>query len=741
MAAIELPKTLTDYMEIRKKYETLVSFNYPPHVKQICRYTGAALAANRSCSNVLIMMAGQSGAGKSTTINKLFNNDNLCKTSSNTSATSTVWEIEASLIIKDHDLPLMKTSLMFLDVPGALDVDSSKLESNQNIVKKYLTTSPYLSPRPTKILDVYAKREKSSGSDLRWRREEGVWKSYTKVFTNLVLLSVNATDNRMVGNDSDLHRTLKMLKELDVVDMERPNLIVVATNAASLARNRELYIKKVQEITLNIRELIVKVFKEPQLTDTKVVFIENDPTGQDLEKIIDSDFYKLPDGMPSHFNLIQSMIDLFYENHDLLGMVTCGSFFGNDCIKENKTVNLREYIFPTSDLNEEQLAESFAKTIEQLKVQLVQELPLKYIARGYCPSTEKRKCRTVLKSVEKMQRIALSSETYSTHLQFKCVKIAETNCERWSQITKEHYVRKRNITYGLETGIDFDVKPSLGYFGRWETQNSKSDKSTISFIYEYRVLSLEIEDPKSHITTDLRKALQLLSKEFNKQTVNIYSNFFCEWGSHFVRKSYVGGAITLLYRRQSSNVSDQTFDSELESKVEKRLKSLETKTMSSKPETSANKDLSNIKLKFRGGTPPSATLLKLADLTPQMFAEWIRSIDKNPVELQYYIKLEPYYFLLEDPQKSSLRAATKEFFLMEAHKSLTRNNVSDAIRRVAMNTELDDISDNSDDEDDTDVVTNEVHRSTSKRILKAMWQPFRGIYKKLSSASLSKVNR
>jgi len=410
-------------------------------------------------------------------------------TSANTSGTSTVWEIEASLNIRDHDEPWMKTSLMFLDVPGALDVDSSKRESNQDIVKKYLTTSPYLTPRPTKVLetlDGYAKQVYSHHPGISWKREESVWKSYHKVYTNLVLLSVNATDNRMVGNDSDFHKTLRMLKELDAIDSDRPNLIVIATNAAGLARNRNTYTDKQQQITADIRELLVRVMEVPRLCETRVVYIENDPSGQNLEKLVDSDFYTLPDGTTSHFNLIQSMIDLFYENHDLLGMVTCGSFFGNDCMKEKKTVNLREIMFPTSDLTEKQAASVVAKRIEELNVQLVQELPLRYIGRGFCPATETRKCKTILQPVESLQNIALFNETYSTQSKFKCVKIAETNCERWSQRTKEHYVRKRNVCYELETGIDFDVDCSVSFFGKWETVKSPEELChwpTTCFLY------------------------------------------------------------------------------------------------------------------------------------------------------------------------------------------------------------------------------------------------------------------
>jgi len=197
----------------------------------------------------------------------------------------------------------------------------------------------------------------------------------------------------------------------------------------------------------------------------------------------------------------------------------------------------------------------------------------------------------------------------------------------------------------------------------------------------------------------------------------------------------------MYYRWQPSNLANYNFDSKLESKVVEQFKSLETSTTSSVSGASSDTELSNVRLKFCGGTPPLAGSLKLAELTPKMFADWISSIDKNPIELQYYIKLEPYYLLLDDAQKSSLRNATKHYFVRDVDKPLTRSNVSVAIRGVSVYRELDDYSIQSYYEDDDIIPDNEsdstptrdVHESTSMRILNAMWLPFHGILKKMSS--------
>jgi len=148
----ELPIKFQDYIKIRKKHEKDISYNYPPEVKLICRYSGSAVAANRSCGNVIIMMAGRTGAGKSTTINKLFDDDDLCETSNNTSGTKSVWEVEAPINLSSCT-PVVRTSLVFVDIPGSLDVEESKRKSNEAIITKYLRTTEYLTPRLARILD------------------------------------------------------------------------------------------------------------------------------------------------------------------------------------------------------------------------------------------------------------------------------------------------------------------------------------------------------------------------------------------------------------------------------------------------------------------------------------------------------------------------------------------------------------------------------------------------------------
>ena len=59
--------------------------------------------------------------------------------------------------------------------------------------------------------------------------------SKTKCYPNLIFLLVSATDHRIEGSDSNLANTLKILKELDVVDYHHPNVVAVLTFSCSVS--------------------------------------------------------------------------------------------------------------------------------------------------------------------------------------------------------------------------------------------------------------------------------------------------------------------------------------------------------------------------------------------------------------------------------------------------------------------------------------------------------------------------
>jgi len=667
--AVELPKTLTAYMNIRKKNENIVSFYYPPDVRQICKYSGSALVANRSCGNVMIMMAGLSGAGKSTTINKLFNDDGLCDTSTHESGTASVWEVEAQLVIDNHKPPL-KSSLLFIDIPGAMDTDAAMRKPNQELIQKYLRTTPYLSPRPIRILDTldgYAQpKDKRQAASLSWVNKDGGWKTYEKVYPNLILFTVNGQDKRMVGKNSGVHETLKLLAQLDVVDNRRPNLLVVVSFASSIASNASKYTQRVDQITEDIRRLLVEVFDMPSLYETRVVFVENDADGQELKKVDNSEFYMLPDGSTSHLNLIESIIEKFQSNNDLLGKLLCGWYFGRKC----KVLAHRQEKMTLSQLSmtDEEIAEAYAREIDQMDVQLVKELPLQYIAHGYCPSTGTLKNRTILAACSSTQDVNLSGSSFSTHLEFTCKQMADFGLQH---STEE--------PIGLHSAYDLDSDENVTLNDNLSaTRKLKIESQTsVVFFCEWKVLYLQIKNPQL-MCTELINALRHLPTEFTGKNENDFLLFFNEWGSHFVSESTVGGSIKVMCPKQTSN--QRHFNSEIEKKIAARFTLLKESVLTHGRSLSVvDNDISELEIKIHGGTNPAISLLK--DLTPEIFQEWIQSIYKHPEELESSVKLEPYYSLIEEgPQRTSLKYATANYLHSQPEFIvLSREHFSDKV--------------------------------------------------------------
>jgi len=698
-APTELPIKFQDYIQIRKKYEKIISYNYPPMIKVICKYSGSAVAANRSCGNVIIMMAGRTGAGKSTTINKLFDDDNLCKTSEIESETKSVCEVEAKINLSSCK-PAVRTSLVFVDIPGAMDVDESKRKSNQDKITKYLRTKECLTPRPTRILEALDRIfplkkfffEPSATNTARL--QEGSNK-FQKVFPNLVLLTVSATDNRMVGSDSELHKTLGMLKDLQVVDRDRPNLIVVATFAASLPKNE--YVEKTKNITGIICRLLAEVFEMQRLESTRVIFIENNPGGHGLKKQDNSDFYLLPDNTLSHFNLIQAIVETCQANGDSLAMHACGSYFGNkQKIKANLTKRITYAQLSSTD-DEEGKAEAEAQAIDKMKLQFVRELPLLFLGHGFCPSTEIRKFNTVIKQ-EKEKQITLggSKVTYTTHSGFKDGHVQITKLARLSQETREEYEIKRARSYGLKADIKFKIKNWVGAEGKWDSEHveSKDNHQMVTFLYEWRRLHLHIAKPKKHLSKELIMALSDLPREFddlNDSTKNQFYKFFGEWGTHFVQELYMGGSIKVKLELSSSNAANSRLDLKTKKQKLRELFNSYKENISKKSRSSAvtaETEFFNCEIKIFGGVPPAIT--HLSQLTPDVFKQWIHSIDDRPAELEHSMKLYPYYHLIKGPPQASLKLATEDYLQCdEAVLSFSRANISDAICSSANNDEED----------------------------------------------------
>ena len=285
--------------------------------RQLLRYPLNSLKIGRPLNTVMIFMAGQSGSGKSTTINKLFEDD-LCKTSSSTSGTHEVTEYRKLLDVKNEQFPL-QGYLSFVDAPGTHDVYAVKDTENIKTIKRFRKENYALKKIPrAKSNDLF----KSMALNIR-----------KHVYPNLILLTFNATDNRIEGPDSKFAQTLKVIKETGLFDKKRNNLIVVVTHSMSLGIMTEEYIAETTKLKKLLKRIVCNLLN---LTDVRIVFIENKPEKYKSKKEAGNDFHRLPDGDLSHWNLFQAITDQFQGSCDSFGLLLTGYYFGCDVPEKNQ---------------------------------------------------------------------------------------------------------------------------------------------------------------------------------------------------------------------------------------------------------------------------------------------------------------------------------------------------------------------------------------------------------------------
>ncbi|XP_046850125.1 uncharacterized protein LOC124443683 [Xenia sp. Carnegie-2017] len=226
----------------------------------------------------MILLVGSSGSGKSSTINHLLGTG-VAKTSNNQSSTQ-----KTSEYIITFDEPKYEVSdltMRIIDTPGFNDGDGDKQDAcNFLCIKKYFETHPEL-------------------------------KEETKIYSNIVFLVTKADDNRIEGPNTQLSKSLRFIKLLDVVDISHPNLVVILTHACSVGYQKmEKWHETMQEKKNFVSDLVFQTLG----VRAPVVLIENNPDNYGLEK--NGDFSILPNGERQPLNLYNACLSLLRESRD-----------------------------------------------------------------------------------------------------------------------------------------------------------------------------------------------------------------------------------------------------------------------------------------------------------------------------------------------------------------------------------------------------------------------------------------
>ena len=153
--------------------------------------------------------------------------------------------------------------------------------------------------------------------------EKHLWVNGNISFPNIILLCVKATDNRVIGPETDLIKTIRTLESLNVIDSRKPNLIIVVTHACFFPK--KVYAEK----KLKLEKMYQEAIKAALNCVVPVVLIENNIDEYDLAEDDRKTGTKLPDGEVQPPNLFHTVMDVLRNNNDELALMTLREVYRN----------------------------------------------------------------------------------------------------------------------------------------------------------------------------------------------------------------------------------------------------------------------------------------------------------------------------------------------------------------------------------------------------------------------------
>lgn len=418
----------TDYPDILQEFLTILNANdtkqshsqsqlstYNPAVYTTIRnFITQSLKSRRPIGSTVIFTAGATGAGKSKTLNNLIGIDEAFQTGRYKSTTKVLhakrkpWNVH---VIENMHL---KANVLFVDVPGFSGDTEGQNKIHLESIKNFRTSIPELAERIE------------------------LPPLFRQVYPNILLLLVHADEDKLAGENSPFVEILKSMRSLDLVDMERNNLIVALTHVMSVSNN-------VDEVCLTITRLknIVKklVWQYLFVFDVTVVSIENCPEKYvTLER--DGDNYILPTKERNLQDLILQMALISQRNNDDLANFTLNNY----CLKMECKINDIVYEQETTRKAMSWLNSRKEKIKEYISCSA---LTLGHLGHGYCPRVDQVK-QICMVSMYPFKRVEINEVTFSIprYVNVKSGESTETssfvNCKTFqSKQDYEDFLTKR----------------------------------------------------------------------------------------------------------------------------------------------------------------------------------------------------------------------------------------------------------------------------------------------------------
>ncbi|THV00784.1 hypothetical protein K435DRAFT_837135 [Dendrothele bispora CBS 962.96] len=268
-----------------------------------------ALAAGRNSHDAVVLLVGQSGHGKSKTINRLVGQSLLLSGNGNGSRTKTIQRVKF-----DIDKEGTPFSVSFVDTPGYADTTYTDRELNNSLISLY--KQKYFPDVPS---------------------------TEDQKYPNVILLitewnSIHSDSHNSPNFTSAIGKSMWNLKHSGLIDPHCSNVIVVVTKSLSSLTDecpegtasesdRETWWRvAASKRRIHIEDLRQTIF--PRLSKWPIVFIEN---GSDQN--LDSDHKILPNEELSHQNLFKAIFDMVSSESevDASGLITAEFLTGCEC--------------------------------------------------------------------------------------------------------------------------------------------------------------------------------------------------------------------------------------------------------------------------------------------------------------------------------------------------------------------------------------------------------------------------
>ncbi|KAK7065105.1 protein hedgehog [Favolaschia claudopus] len=467
----------------------------------------AALSIKRHPEQAVILLVGQSGHGKSKTINRLIGQDLLRVGQISASALNIRKVIQRVKVNCPSKIGSASLTVVFDDTPGLDDTTYLDRKTNAALMQRYKE------------------------------------KYFSDIFPNVILL-VAAWDsitpdahNKVSHFTSPVGRSMYNLSLSGLVDSERPNVVVVITKSLSSWDQFDDYDNQRQKngqwrIEAGLREGIVidlqrKIF--PSHSPWHIVFIENGG-GRDMT----AQFPILPNGVQSHQNLFDAITEIVGCDKpgcsDLIGMQALQVLAGAEPLGPSSKAEVQNLV----EQSPEDIANEEAIETEPLE-ERIQQLTEEYLGNTYDFKRGTFGRKSVLKTVDLPVQFTAPQNQNN---EFECAEkiVTQPAAPHSTEILKRPDTR-------LQTHYSSD--PAF-----------RSAISAQSQQYRlYHVIQIATVDPdRVELSAEMLRLIERLPA-FSAQTEKQYMQFFSDYGTHVITRLVLGGVLRVILKSTDSAMS------------------------------------------------------------------------------------------------------------------------------------------------------------------------------------------